>query len=106
MSLTDTARHRLWGCALATAASRSEVNVAMPHLRGKWSPTKAILRTLDFSCVRYSFVSQRLTALADCNVRADGRKIGRRPFSGLIAEKSPPSSFDERFVLPCQCCCL
>jgi hypothetical protein len=24
---------------------QSEVNVAMPHLRGKWSPTKAILRT-------------------------------------------------------------
>src|SRR6058998_463681 len=47
MSLTDTARHRLWGCALATAASRSDVNVAMPHLRGKWSPTKAILRTLE-----------------------------------------------------------
>src|SRR5690348_17086790 len=27
------------GCALETAESRSEVNVAMPHLRGKWSPT-------------------------------------------------------------------
>ena len=26
----------------ATAASRSDVNVAMPHLRGRWSPTKAI----------------------------------------------------------------
>ena len=37
----------LWGCAPATAASRSVVNVAMPHLRGKWSPTKAILRTLE-----------------------------------------------------------
>src|ERR1035438_8934598 len=47
MSLTDTARHWLWGCALATAASKSDVNVAMPHLRGKWSLTKAILRTLD-----------------------------------------------------------
>jgi hypothetical protein len=31
------------------------VNVAMPHLRGKWSPTKAILRTLEVSCVRHSF---------------------------------------------------
>src|SRR3970040_1471741 len=47
MSFTDTATHWLWGCALATAASRSDVNVAMPHLRGKWSPTKAILRTLE-----------------------------------------------------------
>src|SRR5260370_39574929 len=47
MSLTDTARHWLWGCALRTAASRSDVNVAMPHLRGRWSPTKAILRTLE-----------------------------------------------------------
>src|SRR5208283_2261879 len=47
MSLTDTARHWRWGCPLATAASRSDVNVAMPHLRGRWSPTKAILRTLE-----------------------------------------------------------
>ena len=23
------------------------MNVAMPHLRGRWSPTKAILRTLE-----------------------------------------------------------
>src|SRR6516225_5784917 len=51
MSLTDTARHWFWGCALATAASRSDVNVAMPHLRGKWSPTKAILRTLELSFI-------------------------------------------------------
>ena len=35
MSLTGTAKHRLWGCRAATAPSRSEVNVAMPHLRGK-----------------------------------------------------------------------
>src|SRR5258708_23117430 len=55
MSLTDTARHWLWGCALLTAASRSDVNVAMPHLRGKWSPTKAILWTLEVSCMRHSF---------------------------------------------------
>src|SRR6202521_5129400 len=47
MSLTETAKHWLWGCALATAASKSDVNVAMPHLRGKWSPTNAILRTLE-----------------------------------------------------------
>src|SRR5579863_3599771 len=61
MSLTDTAKHWLWGCALWTAASRSVVNVAMPHLRGKWSPTKAILRTLDVGCIRYSF-ARRLPA--------------------------------------------
>src|SRR5450759_5891280 len=53
MSLTDTARHWFWGCALATAASRSDVNVAMPHLRGEWSPTKAILRTLEVSSMRH-----------------------------------------------------
>ena len=29
--------------------SRSDVNVAMPHLRGRWSPTKAILRIFDVS---------------------------------------------------------
>src|SRR5215467_7027007 len=49
MSLTETEKHWLWGCAFATAASKSDVNVAIPHLRGKWSPTKAILRTLQFS---------------------------------------------------------
>src|SRR5580700_7422926 len=26
----------------------------MPHLRGKWSPTKAILRTLEVCCICYS----------------------------------------------------
>src|ERR1700733_10769595 len=55
MSLTETAKHWLWGCVAATAASKSDVNVAMPHLRGKWSPTKAILRTLEVCCIRYSF---------------------------------------------------
>src|ERR1700720_4380878 len=54
MSLTDTARHWLRGCAAATAANKSDVNVAMPHLRGKWSPTKAILRTLEVCCIWYS----------------------------------------------------
>src|SRR2546427_12933606 len=58
MSFTDTEKHWLWGCAAATAASRSDVNVAMPHLRGKWSPTKAILRTLEFSFMR-SFKARR-----------------------------------------------
>src|SRR5579872_4143246 len=66
MSLTDTARHWLWGCALATAASRSDVNVAMPHLRGKWSPTKAIFPTLEllfmkaFLCCLAAFGPPRL----------------------------------------------
>ncbi len=63
MSLTDTEKHWLWGCAVATAASRSDVNVAMPHLRGKWSPTKAILRTLEASFFRHSFHSSRPTLL-------------------------------------------
>src|SRR5271155_424521 len=55
MSFTDTAKHWLRGCAVWTAASRSVVNVAMPHLRGRWSPTKAILRTLEVCCIGYSF---------------------------------------------------
>src|SRR5713101_3424824 len=55
MSFTDTDKHWLWGCAAATAASRSDVNVAMPHLRGKWSPTNAILRTLECSFMTPSF---------------------------------------------------
>src|SRR3984957_3739038 len=58
MSFTDTAKHWLWGCAVWTAANRSVVNVAMPHLRGKWSPTKAILRTLDVCCIGYSFTNR------------------------------------------------
>src|SRR5271166_169186 len=56
MSFTDTEKHWLWGCAAATAASRSDVNVAMPHLRGKWSPTNAIFRTLEPSFMRQSFI--------------------------------------------------
>src|SRR5260370_42124082 len=56
MSFTDTEKHWLWGCAAATAASRSDVNVAMPHLRGKWSPTNAILRILEPSSMRQSFI--------------------------------------------------
>src|SRR5258708_7525474 len=59
MSFTDTEKHWLWGCAAATAASRSDVNVAMPHLRGKWSPINAILRTLEPSSMRQSLHSSR-----------------------------------------------
>src|ERR1700674_1338081 len=59
MSFTDTEKHWLWGCAVATAASRSDVNVAMPHLRGKWSPTHAILRILEPSSMRQSLHSSR-----------------------------------------------
>src|SRR5260370_39204915 len=59
MSLTDTERHWLWGCAAATAARRSDENVAMPHLRGRWSPTNAILRTLECSFMRYSVAAMR-----------------------------------------------
>src|SRR5271157_3537984 len=59
MSLTETERHWLWGCSAATAASRSDVNVAMPHLRGKWSPTNAILRILEPSSMRQSLHSSR-----------------------------------------------
>src|SRR5947208_15913732 len=56
MSFTDTDKHWLWGCAAATAASRSDVNVAKPHLRGKLSPTNASLRTLEPSFMRQSFI--------------------------------------------------
>jgi hypothetical protein len=35
------------------------VNVAMPHLRGKWSPTNAILRILELSSMRQSLHSSR-----------------------------------------------
>jgi hypothetical protein len=45
------------GYALATEASRSDVNVAMPHLRGKWSPTNAILRTLEVLFMRHSIAA-------------------------------------------------
>src|ERR1051326_1007277 len=52
MSLTDTAKQCVWGYTPATAARRSVVKVAMPHLRGKWSPTNAIVRILDVSFIR------------------------------------------------------
>jgi len=41
------------------------VNVAMPHLRGKRSPTEAILRTLGVSFMRHSFAAQRAPTLLD-----------------------------------------
>src|SRR5271157_4354883 len=59
MSFTDTEKHWLWGYAAATAARRSDVNVAMPHLRGKWSPINAILRILEPSSMRQSLPSSR-----------------------------------------------
>src|ERR1700727_1824391 len=43
MSLTETHTQVLSGYTLCTADSRSVVKVAIPHLRGKWSPTNAIL---------------------------------------------------------------
>src|ERR1700733_8494197 len=49
MSLTETHRHLLCGYWFCTADSRSVVKVAIPHLRGKWSPTKAILRIFAVS---------------------------------------------------------
>lgn len=54
MSLTETEKQWLRGCVFATAASKSDVNVAIPHLRGGWSPTKAIFRTLAVSFITLS----------------------------------------------------
>src|ERR1700674_338709 len=82
MSFTDTEKHWLWGCAVATAASRSDVNVAMPHLRGKWSPTHAILRILEPSSMRQSLHSSRPALLCrrvcapTANVRPQ-RELGK-----------------------------
>src|SRR5271170_7062001 len=90
MSFTDTAKQWLWGCAVWTAASRSVVNVAMPHLRGRWSPTKAILRTLDVGCIIYSFafrlrVRFTLGSLFGYAYRHIHGKEGR----GLADERAP-----------------
>src|SRR5580658_3222818 len=90
MSFTDTAKHWLWGCAVWTAASRSVVNVAMPHLRGKWSPTKAILRTLDVCCIRYSFADRLPTLIVLWSLfgHAD-RDIHAQKGRGLPDEGAP-----------------
>src|SRR5664280_2485134 len=69
MSFTDTEKHWLWGYAAATAASRSDVNVAMPHLRGKWLPTNAILRTLESSFMRQSFIPRAPRCYAQQSAR-------------------------------------
>src|SRR5713226_814493 len=69
MSFTDTEKHWFGGCAAATAASRSDVNVAMPHLRGKWSPTNAILRTLEPSFMRQSFIPRAPRCYAQQSAR-------------------------------------
>src|SRR5216683_754228 len=71
MSFTATEKHWLWGCAVATAASRSDVNVAMPHLRGKWSPTNAILRILKSSFMRQSFIPRA----PRCYAHKSGRQL-------------------------------
>src|SRR5436190_21546155 len=83
MSFTDTDKHWLWGCAAATAASRSDVNVAMPHLRGKWSPTNAILRTSEPSFMRQSFIprcyaheSARQPQMCRLSVKWEGAFVG------------------------------
>src|ERR1700685_3997089 len=60
MSLTETHRHWLCGYALCTADSRSVVKVAMPHLRGRWSPTNAILRIFAVSFKRIPFATMGL----------------------------------------------
>ena len=49
MSLNETEMHRLWVCAFATAASKSDVNVTIPHLRGKGSPTLTHYTSLSSS---------------------------------------------------------
>src|SRR5271157_120179 len=85
MSLTDTQRHWLRGCAVATAASRSDVNVAMPHLRGKWPPTKAILRSLEFSFMRHSFHSLRPALPMRQPSPTSGRGV-----SSLAEKEDPP----------------
>src|SRR6267143_6416791 len=69
MSFTDTEKHWLWGCAAATAESGSVVNDAMPHLRGKWSPTNAILRILEPSSMKQSFISRAPRSYAQESVR-------------------------------------
>src|SRR5213592_2623976 len=44
MSLTGTTKHSVSGFRAETASRRSWVKVAMPHLRGRYVPTNAILR--------------------------------------------------------------
>src|SRR5215472_18713774 len=94
MSFTDTEKHWLSGFAAATAASRSDVNVAMPHLRGKWSPTNAILRTLNPSFIRQSFHSSRPAMLCTrvCASTANVLERGKdtRP-DAVLVPTSPPS---------------
>jgi hypothetical protein len=62
------------------------VNVAMPHLRGKWSPTNAILRILESSSMRQSLHSSRPALLCTrvCAPTANvppQRELGKDPGS-------------------------
>src|SRR5271156_1174380 len=81
MSFTETEKHWLLGCTAATAESKSDVNVAMPHLRGKWSPTNAILRILETSSMRQSFISHAPRSFAQEPVR-QSRMCRLRALSG------------------------
>src|SRR5580692_9901489 len=110
MSLTDTAKHWLWGCAVWTAARRSVVNVAIPHLRGKWSATNAILRTLDVCCIRYSFARQFSDSIAfrsffghaDRNIHPqEGRRLSdERPPKGQNMGVIPGDCDADQVAIP------
>ena len=64
------------------------MNVAMPHLRGKWLPTKAILRILEFSFYQ-AFLSFLRPALP---IRQPSPTSGRR-VSSLAEKRSTTASW-------------
>src|ERR1700724_1748353 len=91
MSLTETQRHWLCGYWLWTADSKSVVNVAIPHLRGRWSPTKAILRIFPVSFKRFPLVAMfvdlfrhSVAGTLNCSEGKQGENGAhdRRPFGG------------------------
>src|SRR5437899_2212363 len=100
MSLTETEKHWLWGCAVATAASRSDVNVAMPHLRGKWSPINAILRTLEVSFMRHSFHSSACVSTAPPRA-VDGSMPGSLPHSREYRDRFATGRLAARAAAEC-----
>src|SRR3974390_834617 len=88
MSFTETEKHWLCGFALATAASRSDVNVAIPHLRGKWSPTKAIWRTFESSFMGSTLARRTGTVLINPSPSVAPDPANEEDLSGFAAPDS------------------
>jgi hypothetical protein len=82
------------------------VNVAMPHLRGKWSPTNAILRILEPSSMRQSLHSSRPALLCTRVCARTANVPPQREWEGAFSGSVDPvlrGWFSRHAGLPVRC---